>query len=311
MAEVDTFCATLNAVISKTRVTFAMLTNGVFNIDIVLPVLQRHNIAVSISLDGMEANHDKIRFYRAANERVGTWNQIVSNTKRLSDAGIIPYFLYTVTSKNLNDIESLAQFASTSGSGFRLSLERGRSPVSFERQRETAEYLISFYGRFARNSPLTIRLDRDAKFAEWTLDRRKTLACNTCRGYVAIDRGGRVSSCQMRLDEPIADLHEKSLSAAFHRFGEDERTKKLRRPQDRAGGCTRCEYRFVCAGGCPQHTRDLWGDADRPSPWCFVYGSLLPRYIEASAIHLARRVRDAARRIDDAPRDKGLHQDWF
>lgn len=290
--EIDHFCNHLSKRISNLRVTFGILTNGVFDLDEVLPVIQRHKMKVSISIDGMQPTHDRVRFARLSEKRVGTWDTIFKNVGVMREASIKPYFLFTITRRNFKEIEDFAAFVHESGCGFRLSLERGRKTVDFALQHDTAVYLSSFYKRAAERAPLGIRFDRDAKFSEWNLNRKKTVACSTCRGSVAIGRDGAVASCQMRLNEPVGKLHTNSLQSCMEKFGEDSRTQKLYRPKGKTGGCTRCEFRFVCAGGCPQHTRDVFGDLDRPSPWCFVYGSLLPTYIEANAMHLSRRVTE-------------------
>jgi len=301
--QVRQFCCLFRAVQSNLfAVSFGMLTNGAFEPTTVLPVIREHRIAVSISIDGMRDNHDKIRYSGREGRRVGTWEQIQRNIALLLEAGIRPYFLYTVTQKNLGDIEQFAAFVHSLGCGFRLSLERGTRIISHDAQLEAADVLRRFYQRLAESAPPTIRFDRDAKFSEWSLDRKKSAACNTCRSYVAIGRDAGVASCQMRLNEPVGNLRKESIDACVTNFGSDDRTRLLKHPDQKAGACTRCEYRYVCAGGCPQHTRDVYADFDRPSPWCHVYGSLVRPYIDACARHLARRAEFAISRPEIANR---------
>jgi uncharacterized protein len=209
--------------------------------------------------------------------------------------GIEPYFLYTVTHKNMDDLSAFASHAHRLGCGFRLSLERSSRAPHFEAQRLTADRLIALYADVAKTMPLQMKLERDARFAEWNLRRKKRIACASCRSYIAIGRGGEVASCQMRMNEPSGNLRHESLAASVDRFSDLSHTRKLQRPDEKTGGCTRCEFRFVCAGGCPQHTREVRGDLDHPSPWCFVYGTLAPKYVEACATHLARRLAAAGR----------------
>ncbi len=287
--QINEFCNRMRSRVAGFRTTFGILTNGVFDPEEVIPVLQRHNFKVSISIDGLQRNHDAIRYLRSDGRRRGTWDMIYSNVARLLESGLRPYFLYTITKKNLNDVHEFASFAAQRGCGFRLSLERANRTVEIGYQRKVADELGRFYTQFATEAPLDIRFDRDARFSEWSIDKKKHIACSTCRGYVAIRQDGQVASCQMRLDEPFGDLLSNDLAEIVERFARDPRTVLLRDPERKLGACTQCEYRFTCAGGCPQHTRDVFGQFDRPSPWCFVYGTLLPVYIEASARHLARR----------------------
>jgi sulfatase maturation enzyme AslB (radical SAM superfamily) len=62
-------------------------------------------------------------------------------------------------------------------------------------------------------------------------------------------------------------------------------------PEEKNGPCTKCEYFHVCTGGCPQHTIAVTKTGDLPSPWCGVFGNLLPKYIEARARHMLRQLR--------------------
>lgn len=287
--QIDNLCNRLRPRISGFRTTFGVLTNGVFDPEKVIPVLQRHNFKVSISIDGSQRNHDAIRHSRHEGQRRGTWDIICSNVAKLLQSGIRPYFLYTITEKNLDDIQEFAAFAAQRGCGFRFSLERAHKAVDIGCQKKVADELCQFYAKFANEAPLAIRFDRDAKFSEWSIDKKKHIACSSCRGYVAIGEKGHVASCQMRLDEPFGDLRSSGFTEIFGRFANDPRTMLLRDPHGKIGACIQCEYRFTCAGGCPQHTRNVFGQFDRPSPWCFVYGTLLPVYVQATATHLARR----------------------
>lgn len=287
--QVDQFSRSLKTHAGGLGLRFGMLTNGVFRSESVVPIIAEHDIKVSISLDGYGEHHNRIRYTRGDGGRIGTWETIIRNLEALRLVGARPFFLYTITNKNLHDIQKFASFVHSLNLGFRLSLERALKPIDQATQSEVARYLQRFYTELAQQAPLNIRFDRAAKFAEWALDRKKTLACSSCRGYIAIGPDARVASCQMRLNEPVGSLATDTVGECLSGFDQDVRTRLLRHPSERDGACTRCEFRFTCAGGCPQHTRDVHQTINHPSPWCFVYGSLLPTYVRANAIHLARR----------------------
>lgn len=287
--EIDLFCEELMSLRVPTKISFGILTNGVFSPDVVIPTFVNFKFKVSISIDGTQANHDKIRFTRASRGRSGTWSTIQENILRLKEVGINPYILHTITRSNFTQIDLFAEYFSSIGCGFRLSLERSDHAVEPELQKKISGTLTHFYRSFSEFAPLEIRFDRDAKFSEWTLDKKKHIACSSCRKYFAISQRGEISSCQMRLDEPVGDLISDSIQNAIGRFSTDKRTSILHSPLSKIGDCTQCEYRHTCAGGCPQHTRNVYGEMDRPSPWCYVYGSLFPAYVQACATHLARR----------------------
>ena len=289
---IDALCRYVEQVRGSICVRYGMLSNGVFDPDEVLPLLHRHQISLSISVDGLAESHDRIRFQRVAGDRVGSWYKVLHSAESLRAAGIRTYFLYTLTRKNLEDLEPFSELVlSYFSGGFRVSPERGRQPVAESIQSATSASLRTLYKKLAQFAPTEARLHRDAKFAEWTLDKKKTAACSSCRDYIAVGMDGRVASCQMTLREPVGNLNDCSLSLAMTRFSQQSEANYLVDPSSKSGGCTRCEFRHTCAGGCPQHTRSVYGTANHPSPWCRLYGEFFPSYIEANAIHMGRRYR--------------------
>ena len=176
------FCSTARNYPSKVRVTFGMITNGSFPAERLLPLLQKYGVKISISIDGHEESHNQVRY--TTNDgglRIGSWNTISRNVERLLAEGIRPYFLFTITRLNYRDLRAFADFAHSQSLGFRLSLVRQVSPPSEELVHEIADYLVGFYRQLAYTMPTTMRFERDAKFAEWNLAKKKHLACGTCR----------------------------------------------------------------------------------------------------------------------------------
>jgi len=126
--------------------------------------------------------------------------------------GIRPYFLFTVTGQNYRDLEPFSSFCHTQSLGFRISLVRSKIPPRDQLLERVGSHLSDFYERLGKTMPLNLRFERDAKFAEWNLSKKKALACGTCRNYVAIDQNGLVSSCQMAMDKPHGNLLREDLS---------------------------------------------------------------------------------------------------
>lgn len=289
---IDSLCHYVEKVRGEVNVKYGMLSNGVFDPTEVLPILDRHQISLSISVDGMAASHDQVRFQRVSNVRMGSWDRVLSSAEALRAAGVRTFFLYTLTRKNLSDLEPFSELVlSYFNGGFRISLERGTQPIPESMQLATSEGLRKLYKKLGQSAPVSARLHRDAKFAEWALEKKKTAACSSCREYVAIGMDGRVASCQMKLRSPVGNLNRESLSTTMDRFAVGEQTKYLADPNLKYGGCTRCEFRHTCAGGCPQHTQNVYSTINRPSPWCRTYGEFFPDYIEANAVHMGRRYR--------------------
>ena len=206
---------------------------------------------------------------------------------------IEPYFLYTVMPGDFWSIRAFANFVHDLRLGFRLSLIRTKVPCHSDIQHNITEELIGLYTHLAEHLSPELPVDKFARFAEWDLRKRKLIACGSCQNYFAIDHNGNVSSCQMRLDRKFGSLKSEPLADIVMRIRSDNEFRPLAVPTSKQGACTRCEYYHVCAGGCPQHTKMALMTTDAPSPWCMVYGGLLPHYIDAVARQSYRRACDA------------------
>lgn len=288
------------------EITFRMLTNGVFDTTRVIPVLVRHRIGVSISVDGDPKVHNQTRFtiYRTQSQReplplhpgsrfqrVGTWDTIARTIEELSRYGIKPYLLCTITESNYLRLEGMVQFALSNEIGFRLSPVRDtRTHARPSLQRAFLETLTRLYEWIGLAYPASMPIERFARFGEWDLAKPKRLVCGTCRSTLAIDQVGAVSSCQMRMDAPAGHLAIDPVHAAFDRIRMDEENRFLVTPELKTGDCVSCRWRYTCAGGCPEHTRAAKGTTNTSSPWCGLYMGLLPHYLRAAAIQIKRGV---------------------
>ena len=292
--------------ITGIEVTFRMLTNGVFDTARVIPILVRHRIGVSISVDGEPEVHDQTRFTisRAPSgggplplhpssriTRSGTWRTITRTVEELGRHGIKPYLLCTVTERNYLRLEGMVQFALSRKIGFRLSPVRdGRTHARPGLQNRLLDTFASLYEWIGVTYPASMPIERFARFGEWDLAKPKRLVCGTCRSTMAIDQSGAVSSCQMRMDAPAGNLTIEPVHTAFDRIRADEENRYLVTPELKTGECVSCQWRYTCAGGCPEHTRTAKATTNASSPWCGLYMGLLPHYLRAAATQIKRGV---------------------
>jgi uncharacterized protein len=288
---IEKFCNEARCYRGPVRVSFGMLSNGSFDTKALIPVLVQHKIKLSISLDGIGATHDRIRHTTGHGTQTSSWKQIVAAARDLIDAGLPPYFLFTVTAVNYREIDEFADWCHSQRLGFRLSLVRNPVPPTIGLQENVAAALVQLYRRLGECMPIDLSFERHARFAEWTLTKQKFAACGSCRNYVALDHRGGVSSCQMTLNAPQGNILTQPMEEILSRLNANPDLATLTNPTTKSGSCRDCHYFHVCAGGCPQHTRQAFGTFERRSPWCFVYGTVAPVYVEAAARHLLRRAK--------------------
>ena len=285
---VDTFCSDAQAHSQDVRITFGMISNGSFDFDELIPLLHRHNISISLSLDGYQNSHDQIRFEIVNQKKVGSWNKITGNVEQLLKEGIRPFFLFTITPGNYSHIHEFASFAHDQRLGFRLSLVKSVTAPSMEVQSDIADTLIHLYRNLAETLDPKLPILKYAAMAEWFLYRKKHVPCASCKSYFAISNSGDVCACQMRMDHTYGSGLSEEFSSALSRIRSDPTNAALSNSLARNGACTRCQYFHVCAGGCPHHNLLATGNMDHPSPWCSVYGRLVPEYIRSIARQLHR-----------------------
>ncbi|MHB8871896.1 MAG: radical SAM protein, partial [Candidatus Doudnabacteria bacterium] len=287
---------------SNIKVIFRVLTNGVFIESSILDIFERYHFGVSISLDGDKENHDQIRFtvnrqktdssiVHKESVKSGTWDSIDKNINALLSRGIKPYVLCTVTEKNYLSIFNLVKFCVNKEIGFRLSPVRNKLPkIDIELQESILFQLKIIYEWLGKNLPPTMPLERFARFAEWNLRVRKQIVCGTCKSMMSLDQDGNVASCQMRIDKPFGNIKDDSLTSIFNRIKNSDFNSYLVFPNMKTESCNTCYWRYECAGGCPEHTRNALGKINAPSPWCYLYMNLFPTYIRAVALQIKRGI---------------------
>jgi uncharacterized protein len=178
--------------------------------------------------------------------------------------------------------------------GFRFSLVRDRS--AFLNQNIQAQILVkleSVYETIGNSYPTSMPVERFARFAEWDLNKRKDVVCGTGRSTIAINQNGTASSCQMRMNVPEGVVVKISILSILDTIKSSPDNLYLVDPAQKTGDCVACRWRYICAGGCPEHTRQIFQTTNHSSPWCELYMSFLPIYARA----IATQIKRAANRI--------------
>ncbi len=279
---------------------FRILTNGVFIDDNIFKTFSKYKFGVSVSVDGDEERHNQVRFTiprsRMENgdehsKKEGSWLMIDQNITKLLAQGTKPYILCTITEKNYKHLFKLVEYCVTKQIGFRLSPVRDKnSHLKPNLETEILTELIKIYEWVGNNLPTSMPIERFARFAEWNLTVQKKSVCGTCKSTMSIDQEGKVSSCQMRMDKSFGNISSESLTEIFDKIRQSEDNKYLTFPETKSEDCSKCYWKFSCAGGCPEHTRIALGTANAPSPWCHLYQDLLPYYLKAIATQIKRGV---------------------
>jgi uncharacterized protein len=256
-----------------------ILSNGVGVTDAMLDFVAQEGIWLMVSLDGGEDSHDRVR---STGDGRGTYPAVKSTVDRALERGLRPNISITLTALNLDGAAGAVAFALERELPFNLNFLRECSPAG---ARGGPSPLVPASTRLARAMsgifdlietvpgyplPLSGILDRAH------LDLPHSYPCSAGRDYLAVGTDGRVSACQMLMEEPWTDLAAENPLAQVQQRGQE-----LFKPAEAQPECRTCQWRTACSGGCPLLRGTVLHDA-----YCQVYQVLFPRLIQLEAKRL-------------------------
>jgi uncharacterized protein len=249
-----------------------VLSNGVGLTDEMLAVMERAGMRLMVSLDGGPQAHDSLR---ARRDGRSTYAAVVDTVDRARLHGLQPHISITLTARNLQGVEEAVAFALERHLPFNLNFFRECStsdPVAGASSLvpdpgqlvETLLGIFDLLGQYpAYPLPFSGILDRTR------LDLPHSQACSAGRDYLVVDALGRVSGCQMMLEQPWSSLIDDDPLQEIRRRGAD-----LFRSVDDRSECQACPWRMACGGGCP-----LLRQTSLHDDYCQVYQALFPELL--------------------------------
>ena len=255
-----------------------ILSNGVDVSGRMLDVMARERIELMVSLDGGPETHD---WLRARPDGAGTYRAVTQTIERAQSRGLEPRISITLTALNLEGVPQAVAFALERGLPFNLNFYRECQGAGIgeagdlmpdpgrlvETMRDIFD-LIAAHPAYPR--PLTGILDRTR------LDIPHDRPCSAGQDYLVVDSQGRVSACQMLLGQPWTTLDEEDPLAALRQRGRELFVSVVELP-----GCRDCQWRTICAGGCP-----LMRETTLHDRYCGVYKAVLPELVRLEASRL-------------------------
>jgi uncharacterized protein len=261
-----------------------VLSNGVGVTDWMLDFLAMSGMRLMVSLDGGPSTHDRVRSRRDGRS---TYATVADTVERALARGLRPNVSITLTAFTLEGVEEAVAFALERGLPFNVNFYRectaggdGPSPLVPARER-LVERMLEIFDliRLYPTYPLPLAGILDRTHVDIPHDR----PCSAGQDYLAIGTTGRVSACQMLLDEPWADLADEDPLGTIRRRGEP-----LFNRVDEGSGCYGCQWHAACGGGCPLLRQTALHDR-----YCQAYRVLLPQLVrlEAGRLIAAQRAR--------------------
>lgn len=247
-----------------------LLSNGVGLPDTTIVAVRDMGIRLALSLDGIGITHDVQR-------GEGTFVQVMQTVERAIALGLRPHLSITVTAQSVDGLPDTVAFVLDHDLPFNLNFYREHD---YEAQKTSLradnERLIG--GMQAAFALIEKRLPQRS-IVGGLVDRANlsfphSRPCSAGQSYIVVDHRGRISRCQMEMENVIGTVWEDDPLAIIRSAQNGFRNLEV----DARDGCDACTWRYWCAGGCPLLTYRLTGSHGR-SPYCEVYRALFPKVL--------------------------------
>jgi len=261
-----------------------VLSNGTLLTESLISTLQSLGLRLMISLDGLGELHDRHRRY-ASGRRSSA--DVVESIELALAHGLTPNISITISPRTIDGLPEVIAWVLERDSPFSLNFyrENGLSACHAD-MRLDEERIIN--GMLAAYKVIEASLPRHGLLP--SLVDRANLAsphlrtCGVGENYLVFDSRGRVSKCQMRMAETVADVSTPDPLAVVRA----DRTGIQNLPVEEKEGCRDCQWRYWCAGGCPLETYRVTGQYDVKSPHCTIYQSLFPEVLRLEGLRLLK-----------------------
>lgn len=265
-----------------------VLSNGVRLTPEMVESMLARKLRLMISLDGLGAAHDEQRHF--TNGR-GSFDAVARSIEMAKGNGLTPDICITVAGSSVEGLPDLIGWILERGLPFSLNFYRENElSASFADLQLDEERIIN--GMLAAFKVIEANLPRRSLLASLVdrvnLSAAHSRPCAAGHNYLVIDHFGRVAKCQMEIDKPVTNISVRDPLAVI-------RSDKFRVQNyhvEEKAGCRDCEWKYWCAGGCPQTTFRATGRYDVKSPNCNIYQTLYPEVVRLEALRLLKFARE-------------------
>jgi uncharacterized protein len=267
----------------KIKIEFVIISNGVLLIDNICQIIKKNNIRLAISLDGLGEYHDQTRIFKNG---TGSFQYVEKGIINILKYKIPFNVSITVTNKNIENIPLLTDYLLKKHIPFVFNFYRENPNVKEELcgdDKKLIDGLKKAYKIICDNPPryslINGLLDRVS------FESSHVLTCGMGFNYLVIRYDGKLISCQMTQDRVIGSIDDSDLIETMQK-GNFIKPRGL--TVEGKKPCNKCQWKYVCCGGCPLLTSEQKGKFDTSSPYCNVYKALIPEVLKVEAVRLIK-----------------------
>lgn len=234
-------------------------SNGIYEKETLDKLCKLKNISIQISLDGDKEAHDRIR-------GKGNFDKSLSSIKKLTSHLVSVCVSSTVNMENISSIFNLAEILSELNiSKWQVALEQAFSKIEEKRQVDT-ETWNSFVDELLSKVKLRLKIKKLYDFAlfkkmEQKLGKEfinshavKNCGCCVSKMYIYPDLSARACAC---IDSII---YGNLLVNTYSEILESMKKQKSLFTVREDSPCTKCEWLYLCNGGCAGYSKYYFGE---------------------------------------------------
>jgi len=218
---------------------------------------------------------------------MGSFRLVDQAITRLLAHELVPYINVTVSQRNLAGLPNLVAYLLERDLPFAFSYYRENdcsatlTDLQFSEEQMIAGMKTVFTYIEQHLTPRRVYSSLIDK-ASLTAPHHKT--CGVGHNYLVIDQHGGIAKCQTEItqtittidaDDPLQEIRMQKAGAQVLDVDEKE-------------GCSTCNWRYWCGGGCAVLTYGLTGRNDIRSPNCGIYKALFPEALRLEALRLLK-----------------------
>jgi radical SAM protein with 4Fe4S-binding SPASM domain len=274
----------------------SLITNGYYIYGEIFDSLVKHNVRVSLSVDGAEPINDALR-------GKGAYAKAVSAMEKTSKSGLLDCLVATLANVDANqnnvnsdDMEHVIKLAEEYGArwvvihGFipfnrtKEHLARAPSPQQYEKiWNEVYDLRLKYYGKPEVNvyCPFFARIAKERNMPDFNRWYNSFFLgkCYLSGKYMSVIENGDAIPCSFNDRIRLGNVQNTPLKEIWNELQTSELTRKLRDRRNLKGKCGVCEYREIC-GGCRTRAEIYTGDIFASDPACAYVPKLLRKKTE-------------------------------
>lgn len=250
--------------------SITVLTNGTCCSDKVLARLAGNVDVISVSFDG--TNPESAAFIRGEQ----LFDTLVDAVKRIEAAGIHAHMLPTLHARNIQDVPAYVELSKRLGCTVGFSLLSG-SHTNLGDLMPSESCLMEL-----ADTMIAVARKGEATSIDDAFNPMRALSVRACCGAgktsVSVASDGTVYPCHMlhKLEFALGNAFTDGASAIA-----DNLAQFTMPSVDEIEGCSSCENRYLCGGGCRARAYDEHGCMTRRDPYCAYYAHAIEQTVEA------------------------------